>query len=149
MANIYDTRRYGTMAFFIIAITLVALFLYVSNNLVKDLSEQERNRMEIWADATKALVNLGSSDASVVEATDVDFLLRIIEGNRNIPVLLTDDNGNILQHRNFDLPDPIDSLQPYFLSEKNTDFLNTKLANLRNTSNVIDISISSDNHQHL
>lgn len=149
MANIYDTRRYGTMAFFIIAITLVALFLYVSNNLVKDLSEQERNRMEIWADATKALVNLGSSDASVVEATDVDFLLRIIEGNRNIPVLLTDDNGNILQHRNFDLPDQIDSLQPYYLSEKNADFLNTKLSNLRNTPNVIDISISPDNRQHL
>lgn len=57
MANIYDTRRYGTIAFFLVAAALVMVFIYVSDNIVSQLSDQERDRMEIWADATKAIVN--------------------------------------------------------------------------------------------
>ena len=48
MANIYDIRRYGKIAFLVIAVIVVAIFLYFFNNLVKDLSQQERERMEIW-----------------------------------------------------------------------------------------------------
>ena len=57
LSNIYDIRRYGKIAFLLTAAIVVALFLYVSNNLVKDLAVQERQRMEIWADATKEIIN--------------------------------------------------------------------------------------------
>lgn len=45
MANIYDKRKYGTLAFMLIALVFVALFLYISNRIVADLAEQERSRM--------------------------------------------------------------------------------------------------------
>lgn len=149
MRNIYDIRRYGTMAFFVIAVGLVLLFLYVSERIVKDVAEQERERMEIWADATKAIVNMDNAEENTQSADDIDFFLRIIEGNRNIPVLLTDDEGTIIMHRNFSLPEEIDSMNPLYISEVNAAFLREKLASLRGTSNVIHISISPDNSQYL
>lgn len=146
MANIYDTRRYGTVAFFVIALAMVATFLYISNRIVGDLASQERERMEIWADATKAIIT-GADDDST--PGDIDFLLRIIEGNRTIPVLLTDDDGMILMHRNFNLPEPVDSLNPLYISPRNSAFLSSKLAKLRNSSRVIHIVIAPGDTQHL
>lgn len=132
-------RRYGTILFLVVSAGLVLLFLYVSNNLVRDLSEQERGRMQIWADATRELIK--SADA-MDGGTNVDFLLSIIEGNTNIPVLLTDDEGNILDSRNFDLPKDGDT-------EGNEKFLEKKLAKLKTTQNVIHIEISPEMSQYL
>lgn len=105
--NIYDIRRYGTVAFLVATGAVVALFLYFSNSLVNDLAEQERARMQIWADATKEIVNATASPDPTA-SDHIDFLLSIIIANNNIPVLITDDGGNIVDHRNFRLPEPID-----------------------------------------
>ena len=159
MSNIYDKRRVWKMVFFIISLILAALFLLISNNLVEDLSEQERDRMEIWADATKEIAT-GSmidnievdSTGSVISSpggTNIGFLLSIIEGNRNIPVLLVDNKNNILLHRNFQLPEPVDSFAPYYISPLNEVFLKDKLSRLKGTQNVIDIKIDESNVQHL
>ena len=137
--------RYGKAIFMVTAAAVVAMFLYVSTGLVRDLSAQERQRMEIWADATREIVASFDSD----KAVDIDFLLRIIESNTTIPVLLTDDAGTILQYRNFDLPQPVDSLNPGALSPANEAFLQSKLHALANTPNVIDIAISPASVQHL
>jgi K+-sensing histidine kinase KdpD len=131
----------------VISVAMVAFFLYVSNNLVNDLAGQERERMQIWADATKQLADINTADESSAE--NIEFLFSIIEQNHTIPVLLTDDNGVILLHRNFDLPEPVDSLSLYEISPANEHFLQKKLTSLRNRDNVIDIVISPDNCQHL
>lgn len=153
MANLYDKRRYGTLAFMLIALVLVALFLYISNRIVADLAEQERSRMEIWADATKTIINMGSmsedDNPERYSSLDIDFLLKIIEENRNIPVMLADDDDHIILHRNFDLPEPIDSLRPLYISEKNFKYLTRKLQELQRSPNVIHIIISPGIRQHL
>lgn len=138
-------RRYGKPIFLITAAAVVAVVLVVSTGLVRDLSVQERSRMEIWADATREIVASFDSDHPV----NIDFLLRIIESNTNIPVLLTDSEGNILQHRNFDLPQPVDSLNPGWLSDANRIFLEHKLSSLAAGTNVIDITIAPGLEQHL
>ncbi len=142
MANIYDIRRYGTVIFFIAVGMVIIGFLYFSNQLVEDLSSQERERMEIWADATKELIMQDSG-------TDVDFIFSILERNHNIPVLLTDDGGKILSHSNFDLPEQLDPENRTYLSPANEAFLNRKLESLRNSPNQIDIVIAPGNNQHL
>ncbi len=147
--NIYDIRKYGTALFLAISVGVVAYFLYVSNNLVKDLAAQERERMEIWADATKQLADISSMPGGDAQAENIDFLFSIIQRNHNIPVILTDDDGNILDHRNFDLPEPIDSANIYLLSDRNEQYLREKLADLEGRQNVIHIIISADNLQHL
>ncbi len=147
--NIYDIRKYGTALFLAISVGVVAYFLYVSNNLVKDLAAQERERMEIWADATKQLADISSMPGGDAQAENIDFLFSIIQRNHNIPVILTDDDGNILDHRNFDLPEPPDTLDAYHLSAINERYLRSKLADLEGRQNVIHIIISADNLQHL
>lgn len=146
--NIYEIRRFGLAAFLIVSVALVAFFVYVSNSLVNDLAVQERERMQIWADATKQIADLGQND-DASSAENIDFLFSIIERNHTIPVLLTDDEGHILLHRNFDLPEEVDSLAPYFLSDANEAFLRRQLETLRHSANVIHIIISPDNLQHL
>ena len=158
MTNIYDKRRLWKWAFLLVSLIFVSIFLYISTELVDDLSKQERERMEIWANATKQLAaapvfmptdSLGAEMAFTMSGNDIDFLLGIIEGNRNIPVLLIDNNDNILQYRNFRLPEELDSLAPYDLSEKNRLFLEDKLAALKQTKNHIVINIDANTQQHL
>lgn len=163
MANIYDIRRYGRLLFFAVAAVVALIFLSVSNRLVKDLAAQERERMELWADATKEIISQLDAEfaapgesvsdsvaaSDYVPATNVDFLLKIINGNTTIPVLLTDDDGNILNYRNFELPEPVDSLNPMDLSEANRQFLQERLDVLSKGSNVIHITIAPDLQQHL
>lgn len=143
--NIYDSRRIWKSVFIVISLLLVGVFIYISDNLVKDLAKQERERMQIWANATKELATMSSDGMG----SDVDFLFSIIESNHNIPVLLVDDNGNILLHRNFKLPEPIDSLQPYIISPVNEKFLEDKLDGLEDSQNHIPIVIDEKTVQHL
>ena len=128
MANIYDNRRIWKTVFLAVSLVLVAFFLHISNNLVDDLADQERERMEIWANATKALTSAQSSD--------IDFYLSIIKNNNNIPVLLVDDNDNILMSRNL-------------LSDANRAFLAKRLKALKKTNNHIPIKIDGATTQHI
>lgn len=143
--NFYDSRRIWKSVLIVISLILVGAFIYISNNLVRDLATQERERMQIWANATKELTSASSTGMN----TDVDFLFSIIESNHNIPVLLVDDKGNILMHRNFKLPEPIDSLSPYEMSPANEEFLESKLARLKGSQNHIPIVIDDHTVQHL
>lgn len=176
MTRFFNLGRYGKWIFLLASAGVVAAFLYFSNGLVKDLAERERERMEIWADATKEILRQIGDDSQTAPAadttpgddevaavyddsnqvedfvpmTDISFLLRIIEGNTTIPVLLVDENGVIKNHRNFDLPDqygPADQFED--LSIPNRDFLTRKLASLSKTSNVIDVELPGGEVQHL
>jgi len=181
MRPILSVGRYGKWIFLAASAAVVVGFLYFSDILVKDLAERERERMEIWADATKEILRqLGdtaepaidesdpNSSGIVIESADstsdttevvmveslpvadIDFLLRIIEGNTTIPVLLTDDAGSILNYRNFDLPETVDPNVPYDnLPEADREYLRNKLKDLSKTSNVIDIELTDGVHQHL
>ena len=142
MHNLYDIRRRGTVVFLIATVAVVAAFLWVSDRLVNDLAEQERARMQIWADATREIASADSS-------TNLDFLLSIIKGNHTIPVILVDDADNILDHLNFDLPESNDTLPPWELTEANERFLRHRLESLKKSENVIHIIIAPGADQHL
>lgn len=142
MPNLYDIRRRGTVVFMLATVAVAAAFLWVSDRLVNDLSEQERARMQIWADATREIASADSS-------TNLDFLLSIIKGNRTIPVILVDDADNILDHLNFNLPESNDTLPPWELTAANEEFLRGRLRNLKKSENVIHIIIAPGVNQHL
>ena len=114
----------STAKIIFLAVTIGALvfFLVASNRLVKQLAAQERERMDIWAHATQMLAQ------AEVDA-DVDFLLSIISQNNSIPVLVADSDFNILDFRNFDLPEKSESEAPTFeqLSPANQDYLRYRL----------------------
>lgn len=153
--NIYDSRRIWKTALIVVSVLLVIGFIYISNRLVKDLAVQERERMEIWANATKELASLGNDqmdengNTMPVVQTDVDFLLSIIEGNHSIPVMLVDAEGNIMLHRNFRLPEPVDSTTLYDISPANLTYLQKKLAKMQKSPNKIEIVIDDETKQYL
>ncbi len=145
-----DVSRYGKTAFLIAAAAVVVFFLLMSNRLIEDLTAQERDRMEIWADATKEIVNISSSDDGVGSGVDIGFLLSIIERNTTIPVLLTDDQGHIQQFRNFTLPEVQEDAFGFDdLTDANKAFLTAKLEKLSDSPNVIHIVIAPGFNQHL
>lgn len=139
--NIYDLRRRGTAIFLVISLAVVGFFLSVSNNLVEDLAQQEKGRMQIWADATREIVS--------GDGTDVDFLLRIIEDNTTIPVLLTDSRDSIISFRNFSLPEAMDPDTGASLSETNLSYLKKMIGQMKKNDRVITIAITDDSVQHL
>lgn len=145
LKDIYVTRRRGAWLLIIAAAAVVALFMWFSDSLVSDLAAQERQRMELWADATRRL----ATDIQSADGGDVDFMLRVIESNRTIPVLLTDGTDNILLHRNFSLPEPPDSSDLTYISPQNLSYLEGRLRELKKSGNVIDIEIGPSSRQHL
>ena len=92
--NHFHTLRIGKYAIIAAATAAVVAFIVVSNGLVRQLAAQERDRMALWAEATRRLAD-APGDA------DVDFLLGIISQNTTIPVLVADDSLRITEHRNF------------------------------------------------
>ena len=153
MKRLISFGRYGKWVFLFFSALVVFAFLYFSNVLADDLAERERERMMIWADATKEILRQygdSETDGAEISAAYTSFLLGIIEGNKSIPVLLVDENGNISQHRNFTLPDPYEPTDGFDdLSDNNRRYLEKKLAALSNTTNVIDIEIDPHTIQHL
>lgn len=140
--NKYTNHRYASLAFLIVSLAVVGVFLYISNYIVKDLEAQERSRMQLWADATREIV-------SSRPGSDIEFPLSIVQANTTIPVLLTDDAGRIIDHRNFSLPEPVDSLNPMYISERNMAYLEGRLSALSSSPRVIDIEIAPGILQHL
>ncbi len=152
--GIYERQRTGKFIFLLLSVTAIIFFLIMSNNLVKELAKQERERMNIWAAATERL-------ASAEVNTDVEFLLGIISENNSIPVMRLDEDGNILEFRNFNLPDSDDDpLAPFErLSEKNQKFLSNRLhkgignstpSQLADTeSHIIKVKIYTDIYQYI
>ena len=147
--NIYDIRRYGIIIFMVMSMAVVGVFLYYSDSLERDLAQQERARMEIWANATREIVKSAGNESDQADSSTMDFLMSIIEDNRNIPVLLTDGDGNIMMHRNFSLPEPPDPTAPLFISERNEKFLRAKLDKMLLTPNVIEIDMGDGERQYL
>ena len=114
-------NNYYLFAFLIFSVAILVFFLFASNRLVKQLASQEKERMDIWAQATQQL--------AIAEAqANVDFLLEIIRGNNFIPVLVADSSFRILDYRNFTLPERTSENIPYeMLSDRNKDFLQDRL----------------------
>lgn len=122
MRSIYERQRTGKYIFLALSVIAIIVFLLISNNLVKELAQQERERMNIWAQATERLAQ------AEVDA-DFEFLLAIISQNNSIPVLVADADFNIIDFRNFRLPQPEEEENPTFeeLSERNRTYLLTRL----------------------
>lgn len=116
--TLYDNQRIGRFIFLLISVIAIIVVMLISNNLVKALAQQERERMNVWAQATE---RLAKADANA----DFEFLLSIIEQNNSIPVMVADGDFNIVGYRNFRLPDSKNEQPTDFneLSERDKTFL--------------------------
>lgn len=68
------------------AIQKKADLVKVTNMSFDELANQERKKVELWAKATKELQK---------DLNDYSFALEIIQGNQDIPLILTDENNKV------------------------------------------------------
>ena len=95
------------------AVIIAVASLLVSHFLVRDLSVEERHRMEVWAQALHAL---NKAD----ETTDLSLVLSVMEGNNTIPVIVVNSEGGIDDYRN--IKDIDDSQEPIENNQKLKDY---------------------------
>ncbi|MDD3076903.1 MAG: HAMP domain-containing sensor histidine kinase [Proteiniphilum sp.] len=111
-----STRQILTYLFVILSISAALISLLLNNKLAKELSEDEQNRLEIWAMATENVTKKG-------ERVDLDLILKILQSNTAIPVILYDEKSGELQSHNIALPQ--ENVQE-FLSAKREQFGNKR-----------------------
>ena len=98
MKSIYDSRQRLKFVFIFTAILIAIASLVVSDMLIKDLAQEERQKMEGWAEATRLT-------ASKNTAVDLSLVLKILEGNTTIPVVLCNDKDSIMFVKNISFPE--------------------------------------------
>lgn len=128
--NLYSNKQKWKIVLLIIALIMVAASLWVSNSIVQRVSERERLRARQWADAIKKKAELVEfTDRAFdqlrayerrkiqlyLDATreiskpppdniipDYNFPLSIINENKDIPVILVDDQNTVSGYNNLD-----------------------------------------------
>lgn len=88
-----DHIRVVKIALVVAAVIIAVVSLAVSHVLIKDLSSEEHAKMEVWAEAMRAL-------SKADENTDLTLVLKVIHGNNTIPVIVMDSGGNVQVFRN-------------------------------------------------
>ena len=90
-------RKHFKLIFILMGGAIVALSTLFSNRLANKLAQEEEKKIQIWAEATRQLVILEDD-------TFINFMLSIIEGNTTIPVIIVDENDEVIQSRNIEEP---------------------------------------------
>lgn len=132
-----DNQKNIKYIFSIIAVMIVGLSVYYSNHLAKEMAQEEKQRINLWAEATRRLI-------SANEVSDISFLMEVIKGNSTIPVLIADEEGTVIDHRNLGISEESD-----MDSEKTERFLAQKLAEFKSEETVIPIQIDEETQHFL
>ena len=82
------TDRIRQVKFFLViaAFAIAIASLYFSHVLTEDLKNEERHKMEVWAEAMRTLNNAD-------ENTDLNLVLKVINENNTIPIVVLDKQG--------------------------------------------------------
>lgn len=143
--NIYSRKQKWKWLLFIVAILIVFASLWYTNNLVKKIANDEKAKVKLWANAVEKKANLINFTYDLftkikleerkkaelyAEATrqlatmsdfgDITFVLKVLQDNTTVPVILTDESGKIVAKRN------LDSLQ-----ENDTAYIRNELAMMK------------------
>lgn len=95
--KLQELSQHLKLVFIIIGAIIVTASTLFSNLLAESLANEEQKKIEIWAEAMRQLI---LSD----ENTDLEFVSSIIEGNTTIPVILVDENDQLLSSLNIKEP---------------------------------------------
>lgn len=91
-----DRIRQVKIILVVMAIAIAVASLVVSHSMTRDLEAQERSRMEVWAEAMRSL---NQADGN----TDLNLVLKVINDNNTIPVIVLDRKGQVTDFRNLSI----------------------------------------------
>ena len=122
------TKMKSRIGLILFAATIIVISLIFTDKLAASLAREEHRKMEIWAEATRLLLNDEYSD----------FIFNIIEQNENIPVIIVDDRDRYISARNF--REPKINVSQYY--EK-------QIKRLKNTNPPIEIVLDEKSSQYI
>ena len=103
----------------------------VSDLLIKDLAREERQKIEVWSEATRVMTSENPS-------LNMNLILKIIQGNTSIPVILCSETDSVVSYNNIEIP------------EKNVaQFMTNKVKELRTKNPPIVIDMEDGTYQYL
>ncbi len=129
--DIYRKKQRWKLILFLAAVLIGAGSLWYTNLLVDQIQETERQKVELWAEAIRMM---NSADFE----TDLAFPFSVIESNTHIPVILTDSDGTILNHKNLDST-----------RVEDTRYLQRQLNHARMENDSLVINLGEDEFQYI
>lgn len=111
------------------AVIICVLSLIWSHVLVGDLALEEQRKVEVWAEAMRSLEQAD-------EQTDLALVLKVINGNHTIPVIVLDAEGKLHTYRNLEV-------RAKSAADVESEVLKKAKA-MRESGNVVRISLSGD-----
>jgi hypothetical protein len=124
--NIYSRKQQWKWALLIVAIVIVFTSLWYTNKLVNSIKNDEEKKVRLWAEAVQKkaglvkftndlfqklqteerkkaeLYALATKELSADMFSVSEFVLKVLQDNTTVPVILTDDQDNITASRNLD-----------------------------------------------
>jgi len=103
MANEYTSGKTFKYFFILTAVVIAIASVWVTRSLVDELKEEERKKIEIWAESVSvlSLQDYSENPDNTGAFNNYDKLLaQILEGNTTIPLIVTDDENNAVELKN-------------------------------------------------
>ncbi|HMN05578.1 MAG TPA: HAMP domain-containing sensor histidine kinase [Flavobacteriales bacterium] len=160
--NLYSRKQRWKLVLAMAALAIVGASLWYSNRIVNKVRQEERRKVELWAEAVRnraQLVNYTDSlfhrlreeerkrvelwaDAQMRLASDdvndLSFYLKVVSENTTIPVIITDERGRPMASRNLDKR-----------LEGNADSLRAEVARMDAVQEPIPITLYGSRKQYL
>lgn len=123
--NIYTRKQTWKLGLSITALLIIFTSLWYTNQIVDEISDEERTKAKLWADAVQRkaklvkftnelFIKLQTEERKKAELyalatkqlnndlSDISFVLKVLQDNTTVPVILTDQNGKVTASRNLD-----------------------------------------------
>ncbi|MFW6309982.1 MAG: sensor histidine kinase [Prolixibacteraceae bacterium] len=140
--DIYQKRKRGKILLLIVAVLIGVASLWYTNWLTEKMAQEERKKVELWAEATKGLVDAAIQTTSAeMERLNTDYLNllnMIVSQNTSIPIIIVNKDGTFYPHANINLK-----------KGREEQILKRELKKMKAYSDPIPIKISEDNTQYL
>ncbi|MFO8023257.1 MAG: HAMP domain-containing sensor histidine kinase [Perlabentimonas sp.] len=90
----------------VLAIVIGFASLFITNSLVKELSIEERKKIELWAEAIRQLSQINDLNDS---CQNFSIIMEVIDNNTTVPVILANEDDEIIGYNN---------IKPRFIESK-------------------------------
>ena len=130
--NIYEQKNTWKLFLLISLLLIIIASILYTNYLSRKLASEERKKMELLADVYKRLAEASGN-------IDLGFMFHIIETNETVPLILADENDNVLGFKNLDT----------VKIKKDSMYLKVELQKMKADRQPIDIEYSKNAHQYI
>lgn len=129
-----DRIRQVKILLVLAAIFIAVASLLISHSLIRDLAQQERSKMEVWAEAMRTL-----SEAD--DNADLSLVLKVLDENNTIPVVVLGKDGTVTEYRNVEISanDASDSVK----------FVNKVAQQMKAAGQVIRIPLTNNHNDYI